>query len=212
MAYFHRDVITTTHRTFAMDLVLGLATLVLSSPGASSGTFLVVGHLKRLLALVERHYDVRVRSKAAKTRDRVASLRLVVTTALGFPPLGKSTRILQYFVENKAVFECLGRTLVACTARGLSLDEAEGDRIEFRNVLGYLFQTLEQNVEEPLGAVTEHLATAAAALKPLILTEDGRQVLLTEFRQVLRRVDDGLAKPVPDDSGEDMALDIDCVT
>jgi len=207
MAYLCGDVSEAARRSFTMDLVLGLAKLVLSTPGTSSNTFIVVGHLTDLLVIVERHYAIRKRSKAPKTRDRVASLKLVVTTALGFPPLGKSTRILQYFVENKAVFESLGKTLVACSVRGLKLDDAEGDRTEFRNVLGYLFQALEQNMEEPLGTFAEALASTAAALKPLTLNEDDRRALVADFRKVLEVVDTGLANPVTDDSGEDMSLD-----
>ncbi len=152
----------------------------------------ITTYLTDMLRVIERHREVRMGSAGHAIRDRVVALRKFLNCAIFLRAPGRASAIARLLQSDsgRALLAAneLGDTLQACTARGLSKQQAAIDRRVFLGALELLIGTLKEGIVDIVPEAVKTVKKAAVNLAgavTTVLSSDSKEALLVGLDMLL---------------------------
>jgi hypothetical protein len=120
------------------ELALAFGAMVMKEQEATASNVDITDFLVGMLEIAHRHRKVRMQTKPGAILTGVQEFCAILKAALDVRPPGRGIAILKLINNNRKVFEGLGSTIRACTARGIDRNQALADRWYIVNALNSL--------------------------------------------------------------------------
>jgi hypothetical protein len=193
------DVSISPDHTMA-DLAMTFGKMALAAQEGTPANLDITNYLVGMLEIAMNHRKVRMRGKPGPILTAVERFDTFLKAALDVRPPGRGVTILRLFSDNLELFDGLGSTIRACTARGIDRNQALGDRWYIVNACEALKAALAvQATTFEVAIIKKTVAAASRTVDAFTTSEEEIATLLTIFDAISKSVTNTFARNSVDD-------------